>query len=178
MQTIPTKEELRDFLKTHRSEFPRKDVAKFLGVELQHLNNCFSKKGMPESMRYEIAKHVGIIKEEVPQVRIPVPNAVMVVEPSKEEFTEWNKAALKSGQLVEEWCISELNKRAEQLLRERYGIEVMPTPVKKQVSMAAEEPAEYGKKSAEVQNIIDPEEIERKNAGSGNSTSESNGTGK
>jgi len=144
--STPTKEEIKSFLKTHRTDWPRERVASSIGVEKSTLDKCLSTREMSEAMRYDIAKLVGMI-QEAPAPALPLPNMAVVIEPTKEEYTQWNKAALKQGMLVEEWCILELNARAEQMLADQFNVVALPDLAK-----VAEDQAEYQAK------VIDPAE--------------------
>ncbi len=155
MENIPTKEEIKDFLKSRRKEWPRDKVAKSIGVEKSSLDQCLSIRDMSDSMRYDIAKLVGLIPS-LPQIENIIPDNILQLKVPHEDYSLWEKAALSEQQTVSDWLLNAGNKMAKTILEEQFNITQLPqseeplTVLEKYGAVAAGQPVTTQMEGEEV----------------------------
>lgn len=86
------------------------EAAALFGSSIQTIYKWRSTRGVPEKKDEWVTRimqgYVTARKNELPDR--------LTLEPSKEEFDSWNRAALKSGKIVREWAMDALTELAEE----------------------------------------------------------------
>ena len=111
-----------DFLTTHKISV--KDAANDLGKRIQTVYNWRS-KGVPGSQTLVCQAYM---EKMAPSSKL---THAIVMEPSREQYKQWNQSALDAGLLVEVWAMKGLDALADKM-----PINPKETPLSKKMGVA------------------------------------------
>ena len=124
------------------------EAAAHFGVSEQTVYNWRSTRGVAESKVEWVLSRMREYLSSKSTVELP---DRITLEPSKEKFDEWNRAALFAGKILREWAVDVLDEAAAEQGDESHlqtGSSVTPYPVDPAPSLKVAEPTAEGNLSA------------------------------
>lgn len=115
-------------------------AAELFGGSEQNIYNWRSTRGVPESKAEWVRK---MMAEYDSKETGTLPNRI-ILEPSREQFRAWGKAALIAGKLIDDWATESLDQfGAQEEATNQTGSTAAPNPLYPPLAQVAEEGNEY-----------------------------------